>query len=81
MLGVSYLGGISRSTTAVLFEVNENPVIVFVDRENSQQDGLLTKTPLDSAIYIHKTKRDGLVFYEVSSLDEPAATMYFQLKR
>ena len=77
MLGVSYLGGISRSTTAVLFKSKGQPVVVFVDKEDLELDDLLDdKSP---TISIHKSKKFGLVFYEVSKLEKPVITDYFQL--
>lgn len=79
MLGVSYLGGISRSTTAVLFESNDQPVVVFVDTQDLELEELKDENKDTTSVSIHKTKKFGLIFYEVSELDKPIATDYFQL--
>ena len=79
MLGVSYLGGISRNTTAVLFEKNKQPIIVFVDREDSEPDEFTVDEPQDATLSVYRTTRFGLVFYEVSNLPEPQMTKYFLL--
>jgi len=64
MLGLSYAGGLSRDTTAMLCQVDGQPVMVFVDRLENDQP---IATQLDaSKLQVHRVARDGLVFYEVT---------------
>lgn len=69
MLGLSYPGGLSRDTTAMLCRVDEQPIMVFVDRLES--DSPLAKENDSSAINVFREARDGLVLYEVTPFDEP----------
>jgi hypothetical protein len=67
MLGLSYAGGLSHETTAMLCEVDGQPVMVFVDR-------LANDLPIASQhdankINVHRVARDGLVLYEVSPFE------------
>jgi hypothetical protein len=64
MLGLSYPGGLSRDTTAMLCRVDDQPVMVFVDRvENDQEDAGENS---DASLRVQREVRDGLVFYEVA---------------
>ena len=64
MLGLSYAGGLSRNTTAMLCEVEGQRVVVFVDR--LEADLPLAQENTIANLYVHRVARDGLVFYEVS---------------
>ncbi|MCA9259354.1 MAG: hypothetical protein KDA61_09150, partial [Planctomycetales bacterium] len=67
MLGLSYPGGLSRQTTAMLCLVDEAKVMVFVDRVEADQ-----RIAADNAgpdLHVFRTQRDGLVFYEVTPLE------------
>ena len=67
MLGLSYAGGLSRDTTAMLCHIDDQPVMVFVDRlENDRPNALLHEA---REIEVHRVARDGLVFYEVTPFD------------
>lgn len=74
MKGLSYLGGLSRETTAMLCNVEGHPVMVFVDRDEKDQP--LAAEESDPALKVFREERDGLVFYEVTPLDEPTMTQY-----
>jgi len=64
MLGLSYAGGLSRETTAMLCEVDSQPVIVFVDR--LANDSKIAADQDADDIYVHRAVKDECVFYEVS---------------
>jgi hypothetical protein len=72
MLGLSYPGGLSRDTTAMLSEVEGEPVMVFVDRASADFAGAAMDA--DPALNVFRDERDGLVFYEVTPLDSPQMT-------
>lgn len=72
MKGLSYPGGLSRDTTAVLCDVHDKPVMVFVDR--AENDQKLAAENSDPHLQVFRTERDGLVFYEVTPLDQPTMT-------
>lgn len=67
MLGLSYPGGLSRDTTAMLCRVDGQPVMVFIDR--LENDLPIAARNDVSEIKVHRVARDGLVFYEVTPLD------------
>jgi hypothetical protein len=69
MKGLSYSGGLSRETTAMLCDVEGKPVMVFVDR--AEQDKPLAAKNTDPNVNIFRQERDGLVFYEVTPLEKP----------
>ncbi len=64
MLGLSYTGGLTRDTTAMLCRVDGQPVIVFVDR--LANDLPIASVNDRSGVHVHRVVRDGLVFYEVT---------------
>lgn len=72
MKGLSYPGGLSRQTTAMLCDIEGQPVMVFVDRE--ENDRALAAKNSDPHLQVFRTQRDGLVFYEVTPLDKPTMT-------
>jgi hypothetical protein len=77
MKGLSYLGGLSRETTAMLCEVEGEPVMVFVDRAEKDRPSAAKEN--DPELNIFRTERDGLVFYEVTPLDKPTMTQHMVL--
>jgi hypothetical protein len=79
MKGLSYLGGLSRETTAMLCDVQGEPVMVFVDQ--AEKDIPSAAIEHDPALNIFRTERDGLVFYEVTPLDKPTMTKHMVLER
>jgi hypothetical protein len=72
MLGLSYVHGLSRKTTAMLCYVDGKPVVVFVDRVENDRP-VIAETPADG-LNIFRDERDGLVFYEVTPFDKPRVT-------
>ncbi len=68
MLGLSYTGGLSRDTTAMLCSVDEQPVMVFVDRLAADQPEMGQS---DENVRVFRSERDGLVFYEVTPFGQP----------
>lgn len=66
MLGISYLGGLSRDTTAMLCKVSEKEVIVFVDQKGKDNPAMATA---GNGLQVFREERDGLVFYEVSPFE------------
>ncbi|MEM7457030.1 MAG: hypothetical protein AAF456_21995, partial [Planctomycetota bacterium] len=54
--------------------VDDQPVTVFVDRVSSDSDDVSSTG--DDGLFVHRTERDGLVFYEVSPFDSPQVTRY-----
>ena len=69
MVGLSYLAGLSRKSTSMLAEVDEQPVIVFIDRiENDWHPA--TGTFSDDGLTVTRTEKGGLVLYEVSPVPD-----------
>lgn len=79
MLGLSYPGGLSRQTTAMLCEVDGKRVIAFVDLAEADDPRLATST--DPELHVFREQRDGLVFYEVTPLDEPRVLEFLEPAR
>ena len=67
MLGLSYAGGLSRETTAMLCRVDGEPVMVFVDQLEKDSPRALQHQAGQTKV--HRVARDGLVFYEVTPFD------------
>ncbi|MEO2023033.1 MAG: hypothetical protein ABGX05_14525 [Pirellulaceae bacterium] len=67
MLGISYPGGLSRDTTAMLCRVDGQPVMVFVDRLSADQPQAGRND--DPHLRVHRAVKSGLVFYEVTPFD------------
>lgn len=78
MLGLSYLGGISRETVAMLSEVEGKPVIVFVDRQDKPglEEALQCDDP-DLNVFVER--KHGLVFLEVTPHASAKIIEYFQV--
>jgi hypothetical protein len=74
MLGLSYPGGMSRNTTAMLCRVDDQPVMVFVDRVGN--DFPDAGRGVDARLHVFRQQRDGLVFYEVTPFDAPRMIDY-----
>ena len=72
MLGLSYVGGLSRNTTAMLCYVEDQPVMVFVDR--ATDDRPKASAAADAGLHVFREERDGLIFYEVTPLAAPRVT-------
>lgn len=65
MLGLAYLGGLSRSSTSLLATVDGKPVLVFIDRIENDW-GPPTGYDSNDEIRVTREEKFGLVFYEVS---------------
>jgi anti-sigma factor RsiW len=77
MLGLSYPGGISRNTTAMLGMVDDHKVIVFVDQAGAGK--VDTSTPESANLNVFVVERDGLVFAEVTPLNSATLIQYFEV--
>ncbi|MCG8648788.1 MAG: hypothetical protein MI861_03085 [Pirellulales bacterium] len=77
MIGLSYLGGLSRETTAILCYVADQPVVVFVGRSGNDQAKVTT--PAGSNLYVHRAEIDQLVVYEVSPFSESKISDFLRL--
>ena len=75
MLGISYLGGFSRDTTAMLCEVKGEYVTVFVDREYNNKIPALLKS--DGKLNVFQRKFRSLIFIEVSPFKEKTMIQFF----
>ena len=75
MLGLSYPGGLSRDTTAVLCRVDDAEVVVFIDRLDRDDPRVAEND--DPRLNVFRQERFGLVFYEVTPLDEPRMIDHF----
>ncbi len=76
MVGLSYLHGLSRYTTAMLARVKGAPVVVFVDR--LENDSSPPKPDGDATIHCFRRQVAGLVMYELTPFGEPLVTPYLQ---
>lgn len=77
MVGLSYLSGVTEQATTMLARVGGEPVIVVVLRAN-EDPGRPTGLDEATGLYVHRTQRVGLVFYEVSPLADARVTPSFQ---
>ena len=77
MLGISYPGGLSRDSTAMLCRVDDQPVMVLVDRAQADQPSAPQND--NPALHIFREVRDGLVFYEVTPFDSARVTEYLAI--
>lgn len=66
MVGLSYLGGLSRDTTAILCYSQEQPVVVFVDRRENDTSKATENS--DSGLHVFRQELGDLVLYEVTPL-------------
>jgi len=77
MLGISYPGGISRNTTAMLGEVDGNPVMVFVDDATNRGNVIQAVEP-GSNLNVFVVEKNGLIFCEVTPLDSAKLILHFE---
>ncbi len=77
MLGLSYPGGLSRNTTAVLCDVDGKKVLVFVDRLS--EDTPIARQGEDATLNVIRAELDGLVVYEVTPLDRAVISKHLVL--
>lgn len=68
MVGLSYLKGVSPKTTTMLARVDNQPVLVFVDRLD--RDTRPEKPSWSSGLHLFRQELDGLVLYEITPLPE-----------
>ncbi|MGI9427620.1 MAG: anti-sigma factor family protein [Bythopirellula sp.] len=78
MLGLSYAGGLSRETTAMLCRVDGKPVMVFVDQ--LENDAPLALQHDSGKTNVYRVARDGLVFYEVTPFGSARVIEYLVAK-
>ena len=78
MTGITLVGGISRKTTSMLGLVNDQPVLVFVDRLSEDDEVMRAQVGKGEGCYISRTVKHGLVFYEVSGFEAPQLLEYFE---
>ena len=79
MLGISYPGGISRNTTAMLCTVDDENVLVFVDRVGEPGFEIAT-AGADDDLNVFIEEKNGLVFCEVTPLDSAQMIEHFRFK-
>ena len=75
MVGLAYLPGITRRTTAMLARVEDKPVLVFVDRLS--RDTRPSRPSWMSGLKLFRKQLNDLVFYEITPLGEPRVMDYF----
>jgi len=78
MSGIALLGGISRTTTAMLGYVNEEPVLVFVDKLSNDDEDMRAQVGEADGYYVSRSTKLGLVFYEVSGFEDAQLIEYFE---
>ena len=80
MVGLSYLAGISRRSTSMLARVDDQPVVVFIDRADRDwkpETGYFE----DEGLHVIRMERYGLVFYEVTPFDSIRVAEFFHPQR
>ncbi len=77
MVGISYLGGISREATTMLGLVVSDPVLVIVDRLSNDNHFVREQVGLHDGILVSRKVVNELVFYEISKLEKPMFIDYF----
>ena len=73
-LGLAYCNSISRRTVYLLAEVNDEPVIVFIDRVERDSGPTVDET---SGLNLFSRRLGLLVLYELSPLEKPALLQLF----
>ncbi len=73
-LGLAYGNSISRRTVYLLAEVNNEPVIVFIDRVEADPGPTVDES---SGLNLFKRRLGLLVLYELSPLEEPTLLQLF----
>jgi len=61
MVGIAFLGGVSRNTTAMLGRVNDKPVLVFVDKLSNDDQRMRSQVGKSGQYHISRTTKEGLV--------------------
>jgi hypothetical protein len=79
MIGLSYVGGLSRDTTAILCEYRDQPVIVFVD-DRIKDTPSIAMADIGPGLYVHRAELAGLVLYEVSPFESPLFIEFLQVR-
>ncbi|MEO1495977.1 MAG: hypothetical protein AAFV43_02380 [Planctomycetota bacterium] len=69
MLGLAYLAGLSRDSTSLLGMVEGQRVLVLIDRADRAWE---PDTDAQAGLNVFRWLAGGLVFYEVTPLDEPS---------
>ena len=77
MLGISYPGGISPNTTAMLGEVDGIPVMVFVD-DAVNRDQVIESVEQGVDLNVFRVEENGLIFCEVTPLDSARMIQHFE---
>ncbi len=73
-LGLAYCNSISRRTVCLLAEVNDEPVIVFIDRVETDSGQTIEES---SGLNLFSRRIGRLVLYELSPLEKPALLELF----
>ncbi len=73
-LGLAYCNSISRRTVYLLAEVNDEPVIVFIDRVEADPGQTVDES---SGLNLFNRRLGLLVLYELSPLEEPTLLQLF----
>ena len=73
-LGLAYCNSISRRTVYLLAEVNDEPVVVFIDRVEADPGQMVDET---SGLNLFNRRLGLLVLYELSPLEKPALLQLF----
>ena len=73
-LGLAYCNSISRRTVCFLAEVNDEPVIVFIDRVETDSGQTIEES---SGLNLFSRRIGRLVLYELSPLEKPALLELF----
>jgi hypothetical protein len=72
LLGLTYTGGLSELTIAMLAKVNDREVLVLADRADAHaKSGHPLLKDAESGLFVHQRRIGELAFYEVSPLDTP----------
>ena len=80
MVGLSYPGGLSRDTTAILCYADQKPVVVFVDRSEFDNESVVAVQE-NQGFYVHKRLLSDLVIYEVSPFPQSKFTDALRLTK
>ena len=78
MVGIAFDGGVTRKTTSMLGLVNDQPVLVFVDKLSNDDEKMQAQVGKSDGYNIFRTTKHGLVYYEVSGFEEAQLIEYFE---
>ncbi|MEZ6120316.1 MAG: hypothetical protein R3C28_27605 [Pirellulaceae bacterium] len=79
MVGLSYPGGLSRNTTAILCYVQEQPVVVFVDGKEFDTD--VASSGQQPELFLHRKTLGNLVVYEVGPFSSSQCLDFLRIKK